>query len=448
VKVTVYAAYLGLLAAAAAANALVARWGWSPRRRWLVNVPLALAVAGFMITSSQPVEWLSDFRKAYYPAGRLWMTDPASMYGLCGPDELAFVNLPGVAVLLTPFALLPIRWARWVFTLLGMAAAGAAGVLLARRSRPAGWGRAAVVALFVANGPLYYSIREGNLTHVVLLLLVVALNCLDAGRDFWLGVVLAAAGLLKPPLGLLAAPFILRGRWRVVAGGAAALAGVGGLSLALCPLEAHRVWFDVCVVRYAREPLAAYNVQSVSGVLARLLTDAPLTRWDPLVVGRPFQLLNHLIVAGLAGAALLACRRPAGWARAEAARLEFGIILCLVVLVSPVSWTHYYLWLLVPAALALGGECAVPRRPRWVCPLLLAALLMSPPVVEAFSGTMWGRALASHYWAGGVLLLGTLCAARRQLVRPGGDLRLFVPDAETPARDPGREVPRPLRASA
>jgi hypothetical protein len=107
------------------------------------------------------------------------------------------------------------------------------------------------------------------------------------------------------------------------------------------------------VLNQGARPIGAYNVQNVNGFLAHVLTRRHLRDWYPID----------------AGARFWSARRPHGgtrrrrspfmlasWETAAARRIELWLVLCLTVLIAPISWTHYDLLLLIPGA-ALG-----PRR--------------------------------------------------------------------------------------
>ena len=64
--------------------------------------------------------------------------------------------------------------------------------------------------------------------------------------------------------------FLLRGRWRVVAGGATAIGGAVLLSLAVFGLEINIGWYRNCVEPFLGGVMPAFNVQSIDGFLARL----------------------------------------------------------------------------------------------------------------------------------------------------------------------------------
>jgi hypothetical protein len=428
----VYAAYFGFCSVVAAVNLAARRAGIRPGLVAGANLLCALVAAPCMMLVSEPAEWLSDFRKAYYAAGRLVLEDPCAMYGA---DELRFVNLPVLALPFVPLAALPLRPAKWVFTLAGLAAIAAAWALLVLFTQVRGWRRAALTAMFVLNGPLYYSLREGNLTHFLLPVLVATLFCLERRRDFGVGALLALAGLVKPPLLLLAGWCVWRRGWRAAAGGAAVLALAVGTSLILFGPAVHRVWCERCIGPYAARPMNASNVQSASGFLARLFVEGGRDGdWRPVEVGRTYTACHLLLLAILAGGPLLACRRPPGKDRVGADQLEFCAVLCLALVVSPVSWTHYYLLLLVPCALLLGGRPSLPGR-AWGTAFVLSVALLSPPVTMLPEANWGVRQFASHCFAGGALLLVVLSAARWQASGDGVlALRLYRPATDLASR--------------
>jgi hypothetical protein len=405
---------------------------------------LAVPVVLLLATQSEPKPryLFADFSYAYYPAGRLIHSNPDALYDR---NTMHYVNLPILAYLFTPLSLLRESTARVLFTLGGLAAVVAAWHLLCRMTRAAGWTRAVLLAIVLLNGPLYYSFREGNLTHYVLLLLVGALACLERGRSVAAGILLGLAALVKLPLFLLGLYFLLQRRWRVLAGAAGTVLLVFGVSLLVCGGKLHRAWRSESLLPFAGRPLVAFNVQSASSFLARLTTDRnPNTSpwgiyesWKPLEVERTFKAAHYAFLALLGGATVWACRRTGRSGGIEVQRLEFSLFLCLALAASPISWTHYYLLLLVPLCLCAAGRGMVPARPLWFGLLAASGALLSAPVVSFAANNPVGRALISHYLFGGLLLWGTLFALRRcaekvsvvALVGPDGVSRsLAVPE--------------------
>ena len=122
---------------------------------------------------------------------------------------------------------------------------------------------------------------------------------------------------------------------------------------------------------------------------------------------------------------------PAAWATQSRPRsepgttyLELCMFICAAILISPISWSHYYLFLLLPVAFYAGDRFPRRRRSRRVALALtgtfvLSVVLSSLPEelsVEFYRAqeeeTSLARALLSHYFYGGVLFYAFLVAQR------------------------------------
>jgi hypothetical protein len=363
---------------------------------------------------------LPDFDKAYYAAGRRIVSAPDTLYAA---EVVDFVNLPVVALAFVPFARLEPAAARLAFNALGVASVLLAAAWFGRRAGLAAAARAGVLALLVLNGPLHYSFGLGNLTHVLLPLLLAAFLADRAGRHAAAGALAALSALVKIPLLVLALHFALRRRWRALGAFAATLACAGLVSLACFGFELHRTWFERCIRPFAGGPLAAFNVQSVDGFLARLMTQGSRHDWSPVSVGPGFQAARLALLALMAGSVIFVCW-PRRRGRVPDSSLDLAIVLSLALLISPISWTHYYLFLLLPLWFLIGGWLEAPSSRVWRGVLAAGALLVSLPVLETPGRSGWPlhavyRVTAhSPHLLGGVLLWGALLAARRTATRP------------------------------
>jgi hypothetical protein len=90
-------------------------------------------------------------------------------------------------------------------------------------------------------------------------------------------------------------------------------------------------------------------------------------------------------------------------------------VLMLMLLASPLTWTHYYAFLVLP--LAAYAARRTPARGAWRAIVTVAAMLVSLPVVlprvsNPLLAALTERVLISHFAWGGMLLLGCLCASR------------------------------------
>jgi hypothetical protein len=421
---------------------LLRTWAqWQGDRRWplarMLFVGWAIALGWLLWHGPEPYRLFGDFTKAYYFAGQQVLQGSRDFYGeAC---VRGYVNIPIVAPLFAPFALVEAPVAGWLMAAVGVAATVAACYGTIRLAAVRGVKTWAVVALFIACGPVYYNLRLGNTTQYVLVLLVLALACWRRGWAGWTGALVAIAGVIKIPILLLGGYFLLRapglpGRWRAWTGFVVGLTSVVGLSLLLFGIDLHGAWYSQCIQPFAGKPLSAFNVQSVDGVLARLLGGEPDT-WIPLVLQGPaallFKLLRYGLLALLVGATgwvLWRVKSPLGLARQGspqaqmAAELELMAVLCVALLISPISWTHYYLLLLLPIALLLGNPWLIPPGWRWALGVAVVLICLPVTLYQPTGVPEGGLALVvlalwpvvglSHYFVGGVLLLGTVLAAR------------------------------------
>ncbi|WP_427912220.1 glycosyltransferase family 87 protein [Ramlibacter sp. MMS24-I3-19] len=383
---------------------------------------VVLALAGFR-ASDPPAGFLfSDFSIAYYPAGLAALQDPQRLEGLLQMGVRGFVNLPAVAWLFAPLALVPERIAVVVFTALGVAACVAAWWLLCRVARLEVRERCMLALLFAANGPLLYSVKEGNTSHMVLFGVVAAFALLKAGRHVAAGALLATCAVIKPPLALFGLFFLLR---RDVAGLVAfILVGAGFVvtSLLLAGWTLNLDWFQLSVVKFSREWLAAFNVQSLPAFVLRLDSGAQqhLHDWTtPTAISAGERLAGQLLEAAVLAAAAFAWLRADGGGSepGQAERrcdLQFLLVLCLALVASPLSWSHYYAWLLMPTAFFLAQNRLRDGRAAqvlgWIA-VFLATPLVRPLFVDDAALMAAYRALGvSHLLFGGLLMFALVAA--------------------------------------
>lgn len=401
--------------------------GNRPAMEIIVVGTIASAIAGwvtFRFTEVLPP--LSDFVNAYYPAGAAVRQGPQALVPLFEKGVKSFVNLPLVAWLFAPFSAWEPKTAGLVFTCIGLAATAAAWWLLVRAANLDRNGAVLLLFLFSANGPLHYSVMEGNLTHVLLLPIAGAFTLVRRGRDLAAGALLGVAAIIKLPLLLFGVYFALRGRWRVVVGGASVVAAVTVASLALFGWGTHVLWLDNSVLPYSKYTIPAYNVQTLQAFLGRIEYGAVyLHSWEPRVLPAPFRILAAFGVGTLFAVAIASALRRNTSADAAVRRLspqtlleiEFFMVLVLAIVGSPLSWSHYYVWLLIPTAFLVGPTDHFPKDgpTRWIA--WAAILLVTLPIfhLRISNGAladMFARSLVSYLFAGGVLMLTVLVRSR------------------------------------
>ena len=230
------------------------------------------------------------------------------------------------------------------------------GVLAWLGAELVGWPRRALrpALVFLAVGlgvwlePVFTTLRYGQVNLFIDCLVLYDLNRPDGSRGKGVGIGLATAIKLTP--GLFAVYLLLSGRSRAAVTAGATCAATMALGALVMPDASRSFWTGYVfeTSRVGKEYIV--DNQSLSGLVERLLhTEAP----------GPLALLPTALtaVAGLAVAVAIH-RNAEGFPRARA-----WSVLCTAItglLVSPISWTHHWVWC-VPLLVLLAAEVAQER---------------------------------------------------------------------------------------
>ena len=405
------------------------------------NLPIwglvALAVILFELVCfklSSPPTACWDFIRAYYPAGRAALYhDTAALKALIGLGVAGgFVNIPVVAYLFAPLGWLSPKMAAILFTLVGVGSTVAAWFMLVRLARLELRERWLLAFLFLANGPLLSGIKWGNISFYLVFALAAGLVLIRAQRSVAAGVLLGVAAVLKPALALFFLFFLLRRDWRGALGFALTGVATALLSLVLFGWPENLYWLQTSILQYSHSWLAVSGNQSVPAFLFRL--HAPpdiLLDFSAKAPGAGENLLAHAITSLMFVIAAIACFRLGkrttaveDAAQAEARLdLQYLLTICLCLVGSPLSWAHYYAWLLIPTAFFLGGRGALgASRPArivgWIAIALVTPLVLWPqPAAPSPLATLYASFTVSHHLFGGLLWFGLIAW---WLARTGG----------------------------
>src|SRR5262249_19572796 len=142
--------------------------------------------------------------------------------------------------------------------------------------------------------------------------------------------------------------FILRGQWRTVVAGALSVLAFGALTAALFGLDSYRYYFVAVVPRVASFRGLWANA-SLVGFWTKLFDPPPeYPRVVPLWPSKGAAWLGTFLSCSLIVMILaLVVRRAKSLAERD---LAFGLAVTAMLLVSPITWDHYLLLLLVPLA--------------------------------------------------------------------------------------------------
>ncbi|HEV2253457.1 MAG TPA: glycosyltransferase 87 family protein [Streptosporangiaceae bacterium] len=389
-----------------------------PASRWarvaLVVVNVA-AVAAFLVSYSRHGVGFGPYRidlGVYRMGGRTWLHG-GDLYGkilVIGGLRLPFTYPPIAAVVLAPLALLPTTIASTVLTVGSVALAavvlavfvrslagpGAGSLRAAGSLWAAGWLLPAALLLEPVRSTLAY----GQIN--IVLMALVTLDCLTTEPRWPRGALtgLAAAVKLTPVAFVLF--FVLRRDYRAAAWAGVSFAAATATGFVLAGPDSARYWTSI-VFQTGRpgSPATATN-QCLQAVLARAGLD-PHT----LPGAAAWLLLSALV--------LMAAWRGMRYALAAGqVCLALSLNAFAALLISPVSWSHHWVWcapgLLTLADLgrrhgrrlagtvAAGGLVLFAAAPQW-----WLAKFVGPVV----NWTPWQQAIGSSYvfFAALVLLL-------------------------------------------
>ena len=208
------------------------------------------------------------------------------------------------------------------------------------------------VASFLEFLPLIWAMAIGQTSLIVLVLLAGTLVAWRRESDTAAGLLLGAAIAIKLTPALLTVFFLFRGRRRIAWISAATFSGIQILSILALGWEVHRIFFLEVVPMMSGGTCYFLN-QSVGAFFNRLMTAG-----DVREVHLATSIPARALAAG-ASMALLALsaprlrRRPEGVPLAD--ELQFGLVVLLTLILSPISWTHHYLAALLPL-FALSGS--------------------------------------------------------------------------------------------
>ena len=392
---------------------------WRPAPRRLGAALALLSLAAFVLSVTvlpRPFETidLAVYRGgAAHAAGDLY----AATYGRFA---LPFTYPPVAALLFSPLLVLPYPLVQGLWTAASIAALGVAVLLVVRAGgRGPGWGLTAVAVLLWLE-PVQNTLAYGQV-NLLLLLAVLYDIALRPGRRSE-GALLGVAMAVKLTPAIFVLYLLARRRYRAAATAVGVAVALTLAGWAVLPTQSRAYWFGA--VLDPGRPGAGEFVgnQSLRGVLVRLLG-------NEAAAALPWLLLAPAVAVGGTLLAAAVARR-----RGEVLGVSAAALVGL--LVSPVSWSHHYVW----AAVLVAALAAAPASRRTFADRPLAAallvLLVAQPIWwlprrdgREFGYGWWQELLGASYVLAALAALVTLAVVQKQAHGRGQPPRLRVPQA-------------------
>jgi len=399
--------------------------GQRSARTALPWLPAALAalITLWVALTRPPHARLTDL--SVYTGAVDGLTHGASLYDFISTGDAPFTYPPFAGLVFLPLAGAPTFALQLGWTLATLAAVAGLARLLGRRAP-------AYALVLLLSAPVASNLKFGQVS--VFLAVLVAIDVLALRQSRWQGLLvgLAAAVKLTP---LIFIPMLwLAGRRRAAGLAAATFAACGALATLALPGDSWRFWTTEVSQVSRLGHITGIGNQSLNAALLRLALSAPARSAIVLLAG------GAIAVLALHRAAVRA--RAGDWFSALVLTGTAGLVL------SPVSWTHHQIWLVLAALLPVAGPAWARRA--WPA-LVLAVMLLPVP------------ALGPPLWSNSRLLLAVTIAVLLPLARParpsrscaGAASRTSAPGCRTCAwppgtagpAAPGRPVPEPCRCS-
>ncbi|WP_433187181.1 glycosyltransferase 87 family protein [Actinoallomurus sp. CA-150999] len=320
----------------------------------------------------------------------------------------AFTYAPIAAVIFAGLSVLPMAALRWIMTLASLSALVTAVWImfrtLGRRRSPALLGATLLVtAAALWTEPVQKTLWFGQINLILMALVVADLGQGDGRR--WKGVGIGIATGIKFTPGIFIAYLLVTRRFRAAAVAIAVFLLTIAIGFVALPHESGRFWGDRLFMAPSRVgPVDWVGNQSLYGMLVRFLGGEN--------AARPYW-LGGAAVVGAAGLWLAARQSRVG-------REPFAVVTCATtgLLISPISWSHHWVWI-APALVLAADRMTGPPRRTWVwlagglgLEVLFGAWIFAVPGLPALPQGLirtvpFGRH-REHHWHGFELARGNL----------------------------------------
>ncbi|MCX4761620.1 phosphatase PAP2 family protein [Streptomyces sp. NBC_01275] len=323
---------------------------------WLVAAVLAVRQVAVVLRTPRG-ERLTDLETWVGPDGVLHVN--GSLY-----DSTRFTGTPFGGLVLKPLTRAAEQALGWGWTFGTLLLVAVLGLVVARALPQPVSRRTALLAAPVAISLLMLSLPVRNTLWLgqtsIIPVLLVLLGCF-AVRDWRAaGVLIGLAAALQPTVLLFAALLWFTGRRRAAAATGATFAAGTALAWAAMPHDSYIYWVHhMAGVGLGGKADALAN-QSLHGALLRLGLSGPLEIGLFLTLG--------------AAVAVLGVRRAVRYARDGQLLLAVALTGCAAIAVSPTTWQHQLLWVL----LAVVGRVGKRASDRNVWPVAVVLVMTLP----------------------------------------------------------------------
>ncbi|GAA2645981.1 bifunctional glycosyltransferase 87/phosphatase PAP2 family protein [Streptomyces vastus] len=342
--------------AAGAAGTAKARLGMVRAALWLIAAVLAVRQVT-VVLSTPKGERLTDLETWVGPGGVLHVN--GSLY-----DSTRFTGTPFGGLVLKPLTRAAEQALGWGWTFGTLLLVVALGLVAARALPQPVSRRTALLSAPVAISLLMLSLPVRNTLYLgqtsIIPVLLVLLGCFAVRGERTSGLLIGVAAALQPTVLLFAPLLWLTGRRRAAISTGVTFAACTALAWAAMPHDSYTYWVHHLAGVGLGRPADDLANQSLHGALLRFGLTGPLEIALFLLLG--------------AAVAVLGLRRAVRYARDGQLLLAVAVTGCVAIAVSPTTWQHQLLWVL----LALVGRVGKKASDRYVWPVAVVLVMTLP----------------------------------------------------------------------
>nr|WP_241267346.1 bifunctional glycosyltransferase 87/phosphatase PAP2 family protein [Streptomyces scabichelini] len=350
---------------------------------WLVAAVLAVRQVA-VVLSTPKGERLTDLETWVGPGGVLHVN--GSLY-----DSTRFTGTPFGGLVLKPLTRAAEQALGWGWTFGTLLLVVALGLIAARALPQPVSRRTALLAAPVAISLLMLSLPVRNTLYLgqtsIIPVLLVLLGCFTVRGERTSGLLIGVAAALQPTVLLFAPLLWFTGRRRAALSTGVTFAACTALAWAAMPHDSYTYWVHHLAGVGLGRPADDLANQSLHGALLRLGLTGPL------------EIALFLLLA--VAVAVLGLRRAVRYARDGQLLLAVALTGCVAIAVSPTTWQHQLLWVL----LALAGRVGKKAGDRYVWPVAVVLVMTLPAKM------MLPNITAVHALRDNVVLLAAVAAA-------------------------------------
>ncbi|HVT91041.1 MAG TPA: glycosyltransferase family 87 protein [Tepidisphaeraceae bacterium] len=341
------------------------------------------------------------------------------------PESHRFIQLPPVALMLIPNALMPynVSIVVWIIfcAVCAWGAAWMAGHFYELLIQKESWMSGVITLGIVLLPSTRRSLNSGNFTPIVAFLLSLCIWSLFKRKNVRFATWALIAGLMKYVSVIFGPILVAMRRWKALAW----LAGMGIASILISiaimgtgPFIAFKEIFALTNRPWLDKSNDFYN-QAIWSFVFDFVQQNPL----PPNVTHAIQALQLFTLAGLFG--LMARRKPNDWADPSQVIAATASMICWLLLFSPIYWPHYILYL-TPLIGWLVWEARQTILSRVLA--IAAIVFISGPYMNVDYGLLSLKHAPLNYYGMWAAVLVMILSVRRLLLKPVPQEAVGIPN--------------------